>query len=141
MDKTPLSSHLFLLQMSSHMLIPLGNWSFSPPGIRVLHCEICSFYMCICNVSMFSSSSFPTRSLTINNLKFTCRCTYEIIGFFYFFRVFRIMDDDKNRTLDFNEFKKGMRDYGLHLEPKVILLSCSQCMYNECMYNNSNNRC
>ena len=40
------------------------------------------------------------------------------------------MDDDRNRTLDFNEFKKGMRDYGLHLEPKVILLSFSQYMYN-----------
>ena len=36
-------------------------------------------------------------------------------------RVFRIMDDDANRTLDFNEFKKGIREYGLHLEPKVSL--------------------
>ena len=31
------------------------------------------------------------------------------------------MDDDENRTLDFNEFKKGIREYGLHLEPKVSL--------------------
>lgn len=46
------------------------------------------------------------------------------------FRVFKIMDDDQNRNLDFNEFKKGIRDYGLHLEPKVILLSRSQYMYN-----------
>lgn len=46
------------------------------------------------------------------------------------FRVFKIMDDDQNRNLDFNEFKKGIRDYGLHLEPKVILLSHSQYMYN-----------
>ena len=29
------------------------------------------------------------------------------------------MDDDGNRSLDFNEFKKGLRDYGLLLEPKV----------------------
>ncbi len=29
------------------------------------------------------------------------------------------MDDDGNRKLDFNEFKKGLRDYGLILEPKV----------------------
>ena len=36
-----------------------------------------------------------------------------------FYRVFKIMDDDGNRTLDFNEFKKGLRDYGLYLEPKV----------------------
>ena len=36
-----------------------------------------------------------------------------------FSRVFKIMDDDGSRTLDFNEFKKGLRDYGLYLEPKV----------------------
>jgi len=30
------------------------------------------------------------------------------------------MDDDGNRTLDFNEFKKGLRDYGLILEPKEV---------------------
>lgn len=29
------------------------------------------------------------------------------------------MDDDGSRTLDYNEFKKGLRDYGLYLEPKV----------------------
>ena len=29
------------------------------------------------------------------------------------------MDDDQNRTLDFNEFKKGITEYGLNLEPKV----------------------
>ncbi len=28
-------------------------------------------------------------------------------------RVFRIMDDNGSRSLDFEEFKKGMRDYGL----------------------------
>ena len=37
------------------------------------------------------------------------------------FRVFRIMDDDRNRSLDFSEFKKGMREYGLYLDPKVLL--------------------
>jgi len=31
------------------------------------------------------------------------------------------MDDDGNRTLDFAEFKKGLREYGLILEPKVNL--------------------
>jgi hypothetical protein len=31
------------------------------------------------------------------------------------------MDDDGSRTLDYNEFKKGLRDYGLYLEPKVRL--------------------
>jgi hypothetical protein len=29
------------------------------------------------------------------------------------------MDDDGNRKLDFNEFKKGIHDYGLNLEPEV----------------------
>lgn len=47
-----------------------------------------------------------------------------------YFRVFRIMDDDRSRTLDFNEFKKGMKEYGLYLEPKVCyhrILCCSAC--------------
>ncbi|PFX32160.1 Calcyphosin-like protein [Stylophora pistillata] len=35
-------------------------------------------------------------------------------------RVFRIMDDDRNRSLDFSEFKKGMREYGLYLDPKEL---------------------
>ncbi|CAH1243625.1 CAPSL [Branchiostoma lanceolatum] len=35
-------------------------------------------------------------------------------------RVFRIMDDDHNRKLDFAEFKKGLRDYGLSLEPGEV---------------------
>ncbi|XP_071800052.1 calcyphosin-like protein isoform X2 [Asterias amurensis] len=35
-------------------------------------------------------------------------------------RVFRIMDDDGNRTLDFKEFKKGISDYGLDLEMKEL---------------------
>ena len=37
------------------------------------------------------------------------------------------MDDDENRTLDFNEFKKGIREYGLHLEPKVSLTYFFAC--------------
>lgn len=41
-------------------------------------------------------------------------------GFLGFGRVFKIMDDDGNRKLDFNEFKKGLRDYGLILEPKEV---------------------
>lgn len=36
-----------------------------------------------------------------------------------YFRVFRIMDDDGSRSLDFNEFKKGVREYGLYMEPQV----------------------
>ncbi|XP_071495198.1 calcyphosin-like protein [Diadema setosum] len=35
-------------------------------------------------------------------------------------RVFRIMDDDGNRSLDFAEFSKGMRDYGVNLEKKEV---------------------
>ena len=74
---------------------------------------------------MHTPSSFPIRSLTMYHVKFYihCTCTYQslqFLNFFLFFRVFKIMDDDQNRTLDFNEFKKGIRDYGLYLEPKVI---------------------
>ncbi|KAI6652089.1 Calcyphosin-like protein [Oopsacas minuta] len=35
-------------------------------------------------------------------------------------RAFRIMDDDGNRKLDYNEFKKGCYDYGLSLEDYEI---------------------
>ena len=34
-------------------------------------------------------------------------------------RVFRIMDDDGSKSLDFDEFKKGLRDYGLSIEESV----------------------
>ncbi|XP_002156174.1 calcyphosin-like protein [Hydra vulgaris] len=35
-------------------------------------------------------------------------------------RTFKIFDDDGSRTLDFKEFSKGLRDYGLHLEPQEV---------------------
>ncbi|XP_038048556.1 calcyphosin-like protein [Patiria miniata] len=35
-------------------------------------------------------------------------------------RVFRIMDDDGNRTLDYGEFKKGIHDYGFSFDDKAI---------------------
>ncbi|XP_041110714.1 calcyphosin-like protein isoform X1 [Polyodon spathula] len=31
-------------------------------------------------------------------------------------RIFKIMDDDNNRTLDFKEFLKGLNDYGVVIE-------------------------
>lgn len=34
--------------------------------------------------------------------------------------MFKIIDDDGNRSLNFAEFKKGIHDYGLNLEPHVI---------------------
>jgi len=41
-------------------------------------------------------------------------------------RTFRIMDDDGNRKIDLVEFKRGLRDYGVDLEPAEI-----QDMYSE----------
>jgi len=35
-------------------------------------------------------------------------------------RTFRIMDDDGNRKIDLVEFKRGLRDYGVSLEPAEI---------------------
>jgi len=34
--------------------------------------------------------------------------------------MFRIIDDDGNRSLSLAEFKKGCRDYGLELESDVV---------------------
>ncbi|XP_045160226.2 calcyphosin-like protein [Mercenaria mercenaria] len=34
-------------------------------------------------------------------------------------RAFRIMDDDRNRSLSFEEFRKGITDYGLQMEEDV----------------------
>lgn len=34
-------------------------------------------------------------------------------SFCYFYRKFKIMDDDGNRSIDFKEFVKGLREYGL----------------------------
>ena len=34
-------------------------------------------------------------------------------------RVFRIIDDDGSKSLDFSEFKKGLKDYGLSVSDAV----------------------
>jgi len=36
------------------------------------------------------------------------------------FRTFKIMDDDGNKKIDFPEFKKGLRDYGVDIEPGEV---------------------
>lgn len=35
-------------------------------------------------------------------------------------RTFRIMDDDRSKSLDFQEFKKGIHDYGLDMDTAMI---------------------
>ena len=35
-------------------------------------------------------------------------------------RTFRVFDDDGNKSLDFQEFKKGLRDYGIHMDPQEV---------------------
>lgn len=35
-------------------------------------------------------------------------------------RLFKIMDDDKNRKLDFDEFRKGVSEYGLGYSKEEI---------------------
>ena len=36
------------------------------------------------------------------------------------FRTFKIFDDDGSRSLDFKEFTKGLRDYGLVVDATVV---------------------
>ena len=38
-------------------------------------------------------------------------------------RVFRIMDDDGSKSLDLDEFKKGIHDYGVSVEAGVCVCS------------------
>ena len=37
-------------------------------------------------------------------------------------RVFRIMDDDGSKSLNFEEFKKGLHDYGTNVDEEVSKL-------------------
>jgi len=39
-----------------------------------------------------------------------------VSGIKRFGKTFKIFDDDGSGTLDFNEFRKGINDYGLHIE-------------------------
>lgn len=41
-------------------------------------------------------------------------------------RIFRIMDDDGSKKLDYQEFKKGVHDYGLVVDDDV---SCYSNIY------------
>ena len=45
-----------------------------------------------------------------------CCCLHVVMAPY---RVFRIMDDDGSKRLDFDEFKKGIHDYGLVMEEPV----------------------
>lgn len=36
-------------------------------------------------------------------------------------RLFKMMDDDQSRSIDMKEFKKGIRDYGIDLEPDEVI--------------------
>lgn len=46
-----------------------------------------------------------------------------VLSYFFhvvIFRVFRIMDDNNNRTLDFKEFLKGLNDYAVVMEKEEV---------------------
>lgn len=39
---------------------------------------------------------------------------------FSFYRSFRIMDDNENRTLDIDEFRKGLHDFGVTMDEEEV---------------------
>ena len=43
----------------------------------------------------------------------------NIIAPIFIFRIFRIMDDDGSRSINFEEFQKGLSDYGVKVSDKV----------------------
>lgn len=43
------------------------------------------------------------------------------IYLYIIFRTFRIMDDDGNRSLDKQEFMKGLREYGVNMEKEEMI--------------------
>ena len=50
-------------------------------------------------------------------------------------RVFRIMDDNGSKSLDFDEFKKGLGDYGLVVSDGVsskVSSSATMCENGSC---------
>ena len=42
-------------------------------------------------------------------------------------RIFRIMDDDGSKTLNMEEFKKGLKDYGVTVSEAVRVFFTSFC--------------
>jgi len=52
----------------------------------------------------------------IEKLRLLCLAR-GVSGIKRFGKTFKIMDDDGSGQLSFNEFRKGINDYGLHLEP------------------------
>ena len=121
----------FCPKCDGHMFIPLG---IGLSGIGMIAVQVVYMYMNMCNVSNCAIKF--SNQITYNeqcNIYMYISMFIILILFFLFFRVFKIMDDDQNRTLDFNEFKKGIRDYGLYLEPKVICRHVSYtCSSNNC---------
>nr|XP_039259051.1 calcyphosin-like protein isoform X2 [Styela clava] len=71
-----------------------------------------------------AEQQLKTTNNPIEKLRFQClsRGSSGIKGLG---RTFRIMDDDGNKKIDFKEFKKGLRDYGVDIEPEEV-----QEMYN-----------
>ena len=47
-------------------------------------------------------------------------CFWILLQFVILIRTFKIMDDDGNKSIDFKEFKKGLRDYGVDIDPDEV---------------------
>ncbi len=56
-------------------------------------------------------------------LRVNCSFTFSPVSY----RLFRNMDDDGSKNLDYAEFKKGIHDYGLGFEDSVSSSSVCDC--------------
>ncbi|XP_077980861.1 calcyphosin-like protein [Glandiceps talaboti] len=70
-------------------------------------------------LQMEAQSKLRTATDPIERLRLQClsRGSKGIIGLG---RVFRIMDDDRSKSLNFDEFKKGLHDYGVQVTPDEV---------------------
>jgi hypothetical protein len=80
-----------------------GSVRTAPCGVFSTRCTRYQRSLYVCESNLLSSSSIKDETF------------FDTLVWQFFRRLFRVMDDDRNRKLSFDEFKKGVDEYGLNL--------------------------